>query len=296
MQYRSSRQPVRQLDPIPLPAEFPVHFIRDHTLGHGPADLLHRHDCLEIGFCHTGAGIFLVEEKILPFTAGDFVVISDQEMHIARSASGIDAHWSFLQLDPQILAPGVSWMEDPRWRGRLAGPAFANILPGRDHADLSELLRTMVKELVEHRAGYRDVFRGLLRAWLGKLQRALPDVIPVDSGEGEGGLASRIAPALAHISQHYAEPIRVDDLASMCHMSESTLRRHWIAATGKSPQAYWVAIRMTMARTLLEHTDRPISEIALDVGYTTLSSFHRHWSAHMPAAPRVYRQKLQSVE
>jgi len=56
---------------------------------------LHVHDSLEVGYCYDGRGIFVIEDKVFPFSAGDVCVINSSEMHLARSAEGTESHWTF---------------------------------------------------------------------------------------------------------------------------------------------------------------------------------------------------------
>ena len=89
--------------PVALPDDFPVHMLGRHSPSTEPIEGLHQHDCLELGFCHEGAGVFIVENKVLPFGAGDVSVINDLEMHRARSAAEALSSWSFVLLDPARL-------------------------------------------------------------------------------------------------------------------------------------------------------------------------------------------------
>ena len=47
---------------------------------------------------------------------------------------------------------------------------------------------------------------------------------------------------------------------------------------------------MEHAAMLLEHTDTPITNISLDAGYATTSSFYRIFSSTYHCTPAVYRE------
>jgi transcriptional regulator GlxA family with amidase domain len=102
----------------------------------------------------------------------------------------------------------------------------------------------------------------------------------------------RIAAALDYLAGHHVEPIRVGELARLCHVSVTHFRRLFNQAVGRSPAQYLQRLRVRMAAALLESTDRKVLDVSLEVGYPTLSSFNRHFRSVMGMAPREWRQKV----
>jgi AraC-like DNA-binding protein len=78
------------------------------------------------------------------------------------------------------------------------------------------------------------------------------------------------------------------DIARQLAMSEATLRRH-LAAEGVSLTEILVDVRMSHALTLLQTTDRPISQIALDTGYESASRFAVRFRQRFGFAPTAVR-------
>ncbi|MCB1501190.1 MAG: helix-turn-helix transcriptional regulator [Bauldia sp.] len=77
-------------------------------------------------------------------------------------------------------------------------------------------------------------------------------------------------------------------VAAALAMSEATLRRR-LAAEETSLSALLVEVRMATALVMLQASDRPVAEIALDVGYGSPSRFaarFRHRYGHPPHAVR----------
>ena len=90
-------------------------------------DYLHRHDCLELGLCLEGEGVFVVEGKIMNFRRGDYSVIDPTEAHLATSAAGTTSHWVWYYLDfERILLPHFPDL-DLRFLPALRGAGFRNI-------------------------------------------------------------------------------------------------------------------------------------------------------------------------
>lgn len=86
------------------------------------------------------------------------------------------------------------------------------------------------------------------------------------------------------------------DLAQSLAMSEATFRRR-LAESGQSFNDILIDVRMTTALTLLQVTDRPIAEIAYQVGYESASRFSVRFKKRFgfsPVAVRGVPSQLQA--
>src|ERR1700756_1020567 len=73
--------------------------------------------------------------------------------------------------------------------------------------------------------------------------------------------------------RRYPEPIGIDDMAAAAGLSRAHFSREFSRTFGESPKAYLMTRRLERAAALLRNTDRPVSEICLDVGLVGLGSF-----------------------
>jgi len=277
--------------PIPLPDDFPITgggIFQQHDK---PITWLHIHDCLELGYCHHGAGIFVIENKVFPFKTGDVAVINHREMHLAQSASGTFSEWSFINLDPLKLIGPVADDSGLLNTAALCGPLFRNILSGGEHADIAALMRELVSEMIGRKPGYRSCVRGLVWALLARLRR-LPGGQDAKIIKGGRRNIDRMAPALHYMAAHYMEPVRMAALAKACFMSLTNFRRLFNQTIQKTPFEYLTHMRIQMATVLLADTDKTILEISLETGYATLSSFNRQFKTVMGMPPRVWRSQI----
>jgi AraC-like DNA-binding protein len=81
---------------------------------------------------------------------------------------------------------------------------------------------------------------------------------------------------------------RAPEIARNLGMSEASLRRH-LAAEKQSLSAIIFEIRMGHALTLLQATDRPITQVAYDVGYESASRFSTRFRDRFGCAPSDIR-------
>jgi len=72
---------------------------------------------------------------------------------------------------------------------------------------------------------------------------------------------------------HYAEPLGVEEMAAAAGLSRAHFSREFRRAFGESPHGYLLTRRLERAAALLRNTDRPVAEICLEVGLTSVGSF-----------------------
>ena len=101
----------------------------------------------------------------------------------------------------------------------------------------------------------------------------------------------RLEKALGHMAGSHNDKIEISSLAKLCGMSQTHFRRVFKQTLGKSPVDYLNQLRIASAMAELDRSQRPISEIALSCGFTTLSSFNRQFRRIACASPRQWRRR-----
>ncbi|MGB3253030.1 AraC family transcriptional regulator N-terminal domain-containing protein [Buttiauxella gaviniae] len=99
-----------------------------------------------------------------------------------------------------------------------------------------------------------------------------------------------VGEALAWIKRHFAEPLKIDELAKRVGMSTSSLHHRFKALTVMSPLQYQKQVRLLEARRLLLSGGQDVANVAWQVGYESPSQFNREYRRSFGAAP------LQDVE
>jgi transcriptional regulator GlxA family with amidase domain len=100
----------------------------------------------------------------------------------------------------------------------------------------------------------------------------------------------RLLRARDAMDRTYAEPLDVRALARIASVSEAHFIRTFRATFGETPHRYLQRRRVERAMWLLRETDRSVTEICLDVGFTSLGTFSRTFRAIVGVAPVVYRR------
>ncbi|WP_099020653.1 AraC family transcriptional regulator [Mycolicibacterium palauense] len=88
---------------------------------------------------------------------------------------------------------------------------------------------------------------------------------------------THIDAAIGWIRDHYAEPLRIDELARLAGMSSSAFHRRFRAITAMSPLQFQKRIRLQQARSLLVAHPGDVAGVGHSVGYDSPSQFNREY-------------------
>ena len=84
-----------------------------------------------------------------------------------------------------------------------------------------------------------------------------------------------------------------DQLSGELNMTTATLRRR-LAEEGASYQGIKDQLRRDLAISYLSHSDRSVMDIALELGFSERSAFHRAFRKWTGASPGEFRRALQA--
>jgi AraC family transcriptional regulator len=104
------------------------------------------------------------------------------------------------------------------------------------------------------------------------------------------GLAPRkLEQVRSFIEQHLAEPLLVEQLAAVVHMSQFHFARLFKLAAGNSPHAYITARRVERAKKLLRAGNLALVEVGAAVGFQTQGHFTEVFHRLAGITPRRFR-------
>jgi AraC family transcriptional regulator len=103
---------------------------------------------------------------------------------------------------------------------------------------------------------------------------------------------SQLLRVLDYINAHPGRNIRLDDLAALTGMSAYHFLRQFRKSMNQSPLQYIISARMEPARKLLLKSRLSVTEIALEIGYESISHFINLFKRHTGVTPDRYRREL----
>lgn len=107
-------------------------------------------------------------------------------------------------------------------------------------------------------------------------------------------LYRRLCRARDYMTACLAEALTLEDIAAVACLSPNHFLRTFKAAFRCSPHQFLTVQRIAAAQRLLERTELPVTEICLQVGFSSLGSFSHLFSRRVGVSPAAYRLSLQS--
>lgn len=101
--------------------------------------------------------------------------------------------------------------------------------------------------------------------------------------------------AITWLKHHYTEPLRIEKLARLAHMSTSALHHHFKSITAMSPLQYQKHLRLQEARRLMLGQALDAASAGHSVGYESPSQFNREYSRLFGAPPARDISRLRST-
>jgi len=132
----------------------------------------------------------------------------------------------------------------------------------------------------------REIYYRVLR---GELGSRLADLAHAEGGK------HRIVRAIEWLKQHYAAPLRIEELAEAVHMSPSALHHRFKAVTAMSPLQYQKHLRLHEARRLMFADGIESATAGHRVGYESASQFSREYRRLFGAPPRSEIARLRDT-
>lgn len=99
----------------------------------------------------------------------------------------------------------------------------------------------------------------------------------------------RVQKVKQYINDHYAESLKLSDIAALVGMSPVSFSRFFHHRTGRTLSDYIVDIRLGYAARMLVDSSKNISEICYECGFNNLSNFNRTFKAKRNYTPRDFR-------
>jgi AraC-like DNA-binding protein len=253
---------------------------------------LHTHDFFELVIILDGTAVHLTCEANYPLAAGDCFVIQPGVAHgygqscqlelcnilfdpgrlplPREELSPLPGYHALFELEP-------SFRKTHRFQSRL-------FLPPDLRRQVMEWAFQLEEELKIKQDGYRFLGLALLVRMIGFLSRAYTSMTAP---------ASRTLVAVnrvvSHMERHYANPMRLSDLARMAHMCERSLQRYFLQAFGMTPIDYLNRLRIDKACHLLGKHDLTVSQVADAVGIPNSNYFARLFHRLTDISPTAYR-------
>jgi transcriptional regulator GlxA family with amidase domain len=102
-----------------------------------------------------------------------------------------------------------------------------------------------------------------------------------------------IEKAQTYIESHSQQKWSVEALAAQLNIGRRSFDRRFIKATGNTPVEYLQRVRTELAKKSIEISNKTISEVMYDVGYSDLKAFREVFRKYTGLTPMEYKSRYQ---
>jgi AraC-like DNA-binding protein len=239
----------------------------------------HSHEEYVIAILESGVEEIYALGRVNHAVRGTVVVVNPGDVH--TGAAAVEEGWSYRAMYPSVefLTHLIS-----AERGATArAPYFPT--PVMDDPELAREFWE-VHCLLESGQDALETESRLTAAMVNLVARHAIDWPDPSTGPGEHRAVRRVR---RYIREHFAEPVRLDDLAGVGGLSPYHLIRVFQRQTGLPPHAYLAQERVRNAKLLLAH-GMSIGEVAIETGFVDQSHLTRRFKKVVGVTPGEYRR------
>ena len=234
--------------------------------------LPHFHNSVELVYVLEGILSTTLDGEAYQISQGEMLINSSYTVHSYETPK---ASYSIIAIIPMAEVPSV--------RQILSKQSFAARICRDDaRGTLQTIMRLMVENCQEH----PHALTGLCGAVLGLL---IDRVGLVEARQNSH--STFIREVLDFLQAHHTDPLTVKGVADHFGYSRSRFSDIFTKCLQVTLCAYINTLRCRHAAQILRETELPVSEVALQVGFDSLRTFHRVFKDQFGLTPYQYAKK-----
>lgn len=249
----------------------------------------HWHHELEFVSVAEGTALCLVGEEKIELPKGYGLFINSSVLHRFEAAD--KAYIYDIVFAPELLADKESLLYDkyirPVTHSDIASQIFAPHIEWQNR--VLQILTTIYKlQESDDRKELRTV-QLLLQGW--DILSGHLDLSLVQSKTHRvNHKQARLQIMMQYIHDHYREEVTLEEIAAAASISKSSALQTFQSGILVSPVSYLIQYRLARAAELLYTTEKPVSTIAEETGFTSAGYFCRKFKERYQMSPVEYRR------
>lgn len=129
------------------------------------------------------------------------------------------------------------------------------------------------------------------KVWLEDRAKSRSTLVVVAVTAPSAEVLVRLRQARDHASRHYAEPLDLEQLASVAALSKYHFHRLFTETYGMTPATYLSERRIERAQDLLRATNLTVTEVCMAVGFASLGSFSTRFRDVVGETPSQFQRR-----
>jgi AraC-like DNA-binding protein len=182
----------------------------------------------------------------------------------------------------------------PEWFLNFSRTSVGALKFGRPEVEMTPLIARLIDRIV--RLLTQDSRTDLLDGYLYELTSACFEQTHArllgaqQPGDHQRINDFRVRKSIRLMTENVGQMMGLDDVATESGLSRPHFFKLFRSQTGVTPKLFWNTIRMERALTELAESPKSITDISLDLGFSSQSSFSRFFALNTGLAPTDYRR------
>lgn len=253
----------------------------------------HWHEALEFNYIAQGTMKVSTAGRTLTFGKGEGFFINSNVLTSMANLEHciIDSHL----FHPVFLGGHFNSVFETKYLHPVIQSREIELIPLRGETEQQRKLLHLLRQLsaLQQRPDTELQTRNLLSdIWLLLLEELQQAQTPPTYAALHG--RERLLTMIAFIQENYAEKLTLEQIAASAAVSTRECLRCFRAGIGQSPTDYLISYRVETAKKLMQSTDRSITRIAQDTGFSSSAYFSKTFRAHTGVSPQEYRRKRKA--
>ncbi|MDW2797796.1 AraC family transcriptional regulator [Clostridium boliviensis] len=237
----------------------------------------HYHEYYELYYLEYGKRYHMVDDSIYSLNSGEFIIFPPYSMHHSYGDNDVPFKRLLVYFTPEtVMVPEVLHI--------FSQSAGVYRFDTKTSQSVHFLLKEILKEQEDAEGYHFDAMKMLLNQILIKTARRSDETAAPEN-------QSRITEILHYLHNHYSENITLEDLASRFYISPYYLCREFKRYTNSTIIQYINNIRIIHAQRLFMETNRTITDISKEVGFSNVTHFNRVFKSIIGMSPSKSRKQ-----
>lgn len=271
-----------------------VHCLYLHVPKNSMGSDVHFHDYIEILYGVDCDMTVWINDETVHFETGDIVIINPLQTHFLKS-HGKDSEYIVIKFSKSILEGQMP--PEAKYMLPLLNSAHhhGNIIKKSEMKDdeIEKIAVNIYNEYVAEKFGYEIAIRsGILNLYLNIVRIWNEKKVGEKLFGVESSVVLRMYQAAESVSKNFSD-ITEEDVAKEFSMSYSYFSRCFKKVLGISFSKYLNDVRIDNARKMLLTTDKSVTDIAVEVGFSSASHFIYAFRNRTGVSPLVYKKEFK---
>ncbi|MFS0862135.1 helix-turn-helix domain-containing protein [Fredinandcohnia sp. 179-A 10B2 NHS] len=259
------------------------------------------HEQVEIMYVLSGTGKCYIEDKVYTFSEGDLFVIGPHKLHKTELLPQQDfkVYIVLFSIELQKYFPNHDNMDVLQFiKLNFADYPERLFLEKEVRESLTSIIHAMFVENKIKEADSLGYIISLLHILLIELNRIFSKTVISKRNVviTELGLPRGVVDAIGLINQRFKEELNLSKIAYSLGINPSYLSRQFKQSTGLTITQFVASRRVEFAKNLLTKTDKNITEVAYDAGFSNTSYFSTVFKEIVGMSPAQFRKASITIK